>query len=57
MLCIIYVIIKVVRLAINLKRKLTSTNYGEMAERTKAHDSKSCVAVRQPGVQIPLSPL
>jgi hypothetical protein len=30
---------------------------GEMAEWTKARDSKSRVAARQPGVQIPLSPV
>lgn len=32
-------------------------NFGEMAEWTKARDSKSRVAARQPGVQIPLSPI
>ena len=48
-----FVIIKDVRLDENQERQI---NDGEMAEWTKAHDSKSCVAVRQPGVQIPLSP-
>lgn len=36
--------------------KLIINNIGEMAEWTKAHDSKSCFVVRQTGVQIPLSP-
>ena len=30
--------------------------FGEMTERPKVHDWKSCVPVRVPRVQIPLSP-
>jgi hypothetical protein len=53
-----FVIIRVSILILILNKKITLfINNGEMAEWTKAHDSKSCVVVRQPGVQIPLSPL
>ena len=53
-----FVIIRVVYLKLNLGKKINQfDDNGEMAEWTKAHDSKSCVVVRQPGVQIPLSPL
>ena len=33
-----------------------SQNFGEMTERPKVHDWKSCVPGRAPRVQIPLSP-
>ncbi len=53
-----FAIIRVVNLKFSLGKKINRfANNGEMAEWTKAHDSKSCVVVRQPGVQIPLSPL
>lgn len=52
-----FVIIRVADLKLNLGKKINKfADNGEMAEWTKAHDSKSCVVVRQPGVQIPLSP-
>ena len=52
-----FVIIKVADSDIAIEPKINQVkDNGEMAEWTKAHDSKSCVVVRQPGVQIPLSP-
>ena len=40
----------------NVFKKNTQTNYGELAEWSKAHDWKSCERAIAPRVQIPYSP-